>query len=821
MVESGLNDGIQVPATLDLYGKPISTADQAFAQMYTQLCRFSTKLIPDAMDVVATAILEYSSPPPVYPSTEEDFLSPIRFVQVVLATMIKGFWEQKRHYRTKHMGLLTWVPTSRKMVTDTIPEAQMLLEAICIIDKVNIGSHDREFIEAIIQNLQQSDSAGIISDGEMARINGLATRVAGMGARNIKLTANTFLTQLRDCFVVPPVNPNHQLPQHAAMVAIADTVKPKFNQTRLPASKSGGAGPAPERKPTSQDHSNAGLERRVNDLHSMMGQVLKRLDQLQGSPRDENSQPNRRKGGSQGSKIQGQAEPTKHFAGKAKTGRASKKSFVRENTSDEEDSEENMDPVIHRAYQARAQVNFVEHDDAYSGPSSKFIIKPYGRSQSGSVLKEELGRMRADILTTQRVIATALDRDDDGMPELISSDDELPTSMGNGGVPPFTNLETYNLERNLCENPLLEPLGREAANLRYASRPRLQVLRTSWSLLSHAEQETLLTYVTGIDFQEDIDEMYPELKLVSKIEPDNLKLDYDLLSAIERGVDEADMNRHVKLLRLLWNSRKKGSQTENEEYLRQVILDNGKSRHRFPWIANDIGLADLKDPKFLPMATDDHTSNWFDKEHFETLRFEMRHNFQPSTLDRIWISQHTQWLLLAKQDPAVFSDPEQCLQAHSEAITKYIAARKLHHEAKAAIGQSDIWTWLSVANSYLEQNPVDLALLPCATMPNGERKEHYLEQQHRAELARLHAKRAESFVEQYIEIDDGLVEPLDSTSSTTPTTTSDCRRKTRRQTWLESLVIPPVTMPSSSDEDELIAPRPGRRAKKSRATGRA
>jgi len=106
---------------------------------------------------------------------------------------------------------------------------------------------------------------------------------------------------------------------------------------------------------------------------------------------------------------------------------------VRENTSDEEDSEENMDPVIHRAYQARAQVNFVEHDDAYSGPSSKFIIKPYGRSHSGSGLKEELGRMRADILTTQSAIATALDRDDDGMPELISSDDELPTPTGMAG----------------------------------------------------------------------------------------------------------------------------------------------------------------------------------------------------------------------------------------------------------------------------------------------------------------------------------------------------------------------------------------------------
>jgi hypothetical protein len=39
------------------------------------------------------------------------------------------------------------------------------------------------------------------------------------------------------------------------------------------------------------------------------------------------------------------------------------------------------------------------------------------------------------------------------------------------------------------------------------------------------------------------------------------KLDYDLLSAIERGVDEEDMNRHVDLLRFLWNiwpSRRRG-----------------------------------------------------------------------------------------------------------------------------------------------------------------------------------------------------------------------------------------------------------------------
>jgi hypothetical protein len=70
--------------------------------------------------------------------------------------------------------------------------------------------------------------------------------------------------------------------------------------------------------------------------------------------------------------------------------------------------------------------------------------------------------------------------------------------------------------------------------------------------------------------------------LLHKIEPDNFKLDYDLLSAIKRGVDEADTNRHVKLLRLLWNSRPKGHQHENEKNLLQEILDKGKSRHRFP-----------------------------------------------------------------------------------------------------------------------------------------------------------------------------------------------------------------------------------------------
>ena len=101
---------------------------------------------------------------------------------------------------------------------------------------------------------------------------------------------------------------------------------------------------------------------------------------------------------------------------------------------------------------------------------------------------------------------------------------------------------------------------------------------------------------------------------------------------------------------------------------------------------------------------------------------------------------------------------------------KYLAARKLHQEANAADGK-DPWTWLAVANSYLEQNPVDLALLPCATMPDGKRKEHYLEPMRTTELEGIHAQTVETTMEQYVEIHDELPD-LTGTSEPTPNLTS-------------------------------------------------
>jgi hypothetical protein len=112
-------------------------------------------------------------------------------------------------------------------------------------------------------------------------------------------------------------------------------------------------------------------------------------------------------------------------------------------------------------------------------------------------------------------------------------------------------------------------------------------------------------------------------------ESDNHKLDYDLLSAIELGVDEADMRRHARLLCLPWNSCQQGYQSENEEYLRQGILNHDKSRHCLPLIEHDTGIkgADLPSlrSQVLPLDDANHSSNLFDKQHLEYMNFELLH----------------------------------------------------------------------------------------------------------------------------------------------------------------------------------------------------
>jgi hypothetical protein len=125
MIPRGLPDGSLVPETLDLHAMPISIDDAQFRSMYTQMCKFPTKLIPEAMDLIAKAILERTVTLPDF--AEDEFLSPIRWLQELYASMLNGFWNQKSSFRTKYNGHLANVPTSRKMVVNLMNEARMVL----------------------------------------------------------------------------------------------------------------------------------------------------------------------------------------------------------------------------------------------------------------------------------------------------------------------------------------------------------------------------------------------------------------------------------------------------------------------------------------------------------------------------------------------------------------------------------------------------------------------------------------------------------------------------------------------------------------------
>jgi hypothetical protein len=81
-------------------------------------------------------------------------------------------------------------------------------------------------------------------------------------------------------------------------------------------------------------------------------------------------------------------------------------------------------------------------------------------------------------------------------------------------------------------------------------------------------------------------------------------------------------------------------------------------------------------------------------------------------------------------------------------------------------------TWLAVANSYLDQNLVDLAQLLCAMMPYSKGKEHYLaELLHTVELKCLHFKTAKTII---------IIESWSSTSRST----MSCRNIQESQCYL-------------------------------------
>jgi hypothetical protein len=125
---------------------------------------------------------------------------------------------------------------------------------------------------------------------------------------------------------------------------------------------------------------------------------------------------------------------------------------------------------------------------------------------------------------------------------------------------------------------------------------------------------------------------------------------------------------------------------------------------------------------------------------------------------------------------------------------------------------------LAVSNSYIAQHPVEVARLPSATMPDGERKEHYFNSStvrssldsttsawnHWQRRSRLSRSRTNWWGHSHL--------LSSSPTSTSTLTSSDNRRKTRHQIRFKSYVKPLATTVLSSEEDEPVAKvqhRPG------------
>jgi hypothetical protein len=198
------------------------------------------------------------------------------------------------------------------------------------------------------------------------------------------------------------------------------------------------------------------VDRLVNDLHSMMGQMSEDMKEMKETlamvTGKENRQPNRKS-----TKQQGPVNhKSKYFANKAKTGRA-EKTPKGSNTSDEvesDDDTQNPEPTIYRVY--RATVVYPQSRDE---PPSH-VRRPFGLCHRPSSFKDSSGMLQLESEPPELVSS-------DDLPEQELVDSIQPTTSGNGRAPTFADIDNINL----LENYLLKPDSQEAFNLSYAPRP--------------------------------------------------------------------------------------------------------------------------------------------------------------------------------------------------------------------------------------------------------------------------------------------------------------------------------------------------------------
>ena len=531
-VPSSDDPNVQVPISRNIFGRVLDPEDSEFVKNYNLMNKFPTKLMPNIMQLLADAMTANASGELSYPPMSTDFLSPARHFQKLYASYVKSIWDNKMEVRTEGYALMNMTFTSKREVIEASENVESALHALCILNKELPGSKDREFIDAIRQN-QLGLATDKISDLEKSRITTLSTWVEGLWVKKAKPSAPDFLSKLRDCFLATESVGT----VHKALVATTEPRAPA-KQPKSNGPKKAGGGQAPDRKERVQElHSNENSNaRRLNDLHSIVGQLVKSMARLEEKiVNDENSQPNKRPRWNQ--KAQGGGGQAQHFAGKASAKVKAKASFKRGNSSDEEELSD--DEVVHQARKATVQ-----------GIGSRTQLRDFESCGDAENQWDDMPPLEYDT-------------DDDPWHVSVNGGEPIAMSGPEYKVGEIMAAQDRDIERETepwTRHPVLvnralpdileDKYGQDSFTL-----PMMSVDKTIWNALPSADQ-VQLRRVADLVFYPSPE--YRGVKLVWDIKPDNYSIDRNLYYGIQTARSEQILDRQVRLMRMIWNSRQQG-----------------------------------------------------------------------------------------------------------------------------------------------------------------------------------------------------------------------------------------------------------------------
>jgi hypothetical protein len=308
-----------------------------------------------------------------------------------------------------------------------------------------------------------------------------------------------------------------------------------------------------------------------------MGQVLKKLNE--NSPAEQGQGPSKK------------PKPTQHAA---RASAKSSKSFVTQDSDEDQQSSEDGSPVR------------VRHQARIARIAHGIKTVPYGL-KSGPIRETTWDSEDSE--------------DDDGPPALVEDEPSFLVngkpliSMGSKVDPVVLEESDYATSAPGTKHPIM-------VNHRvYTTSPQdwisrtittILVDKTVWCSLSRDDQHMIRAMAT-IEFYENPDDRGKQL--VWHITPDDQAIDRKLLYAVKTAMSEEVLDRATRLLRMIWNSRELGAQHENEEDLRLTIIESGKRLRLYPWYDDQMPMADFNKPEY----------NIYGPGPLESKRWQARH----------------------------------------------------------------------------------------------------------------------------------------------------------------------------------------------------